>query len=66
MYYGNEFKHVSIVIDKCTQRYCFIQSHSLKTNKKTTTLQYEDGCSPVMIHKGYPQGWEEYYPLVSK
>ena len=64
MYYNNELSDLNIVLDHCSQRYCYLQSKSLSTNNSTSTLVYSDGCSPVLLHKGYPGSWEDYIPNV--
>lgn len=41
----------------CDQRMCF-RPQNLLFNKKTTKILYENsGCSPILIHKYYPDSW---------
>lgn len=41
----------------CEQRMCF-RPQNLLFNKKSTKFIYENsGCSPILIHKFYPNSW---------
>ena len=52
LYYTGKFNSVNIKFDLCTQRSCFIPI--LIFNRKNKSLNYRNGCSPVLIHKAYP------------
>ena len=52
LYYTGRFSSVNIKFDLCTQRSCFMPK--LIFNRKKFRLNYINGCSPVLIHKGYP------------
>ncbi len=57
-YYDEEFKDLNITLEPCTQRMC-LDSISLLSNKNTTEIYYSNGCSPVIIHKGFPKSWKK-------
>ena len=57
-YYDEEFKDLNITLEQCTQRMC-LDTMSLLSNKKTTEIYYSNGCSPVIIHKGFPKSWKK-------
>jgi len=57
-YYDEEFKDLNITLEPCTQRMC-LDTISLLSNKNTTEIYYPNGCSPVIIHKGFPKSWKK-------
>lgn len=52
LFYTGKFENINIKFDLCTQRSCFMPN--LIFNKEDKKLSFEDGCSPVVIHKSYP------------
>jgi hypothetical protein len=52
LFYTGKFESINIKFDLCTQRSCFMPN--LIFNKEDKKLSFEDGCSPVVIHKSYP------------
>lgn len=55
LFYTGKFENINIKFDLCTQRICFMQN--LIFNKEDKKLSFEDGCSPVVIHKSYPSNY---------
>ncbi len=53
LYYTGEFSKINIKFDLCIQRSCFIPL--LIFNKKSKSFYYNNGCSPVLIHKSFPR-----------
>lgn len=53
LYYTGKFNEIDIKFDLCTQRSCFFPK--LIFDKKSRKLYYKNGCSPILIHKLYPQ-----------
>ena len=57
LYYNDYFKQINLKVIGCEQRMCF-RPRNLLFNNKTTKIFYENsGCSPILIHKGYPNSW---------
>jgi hypothetical protein len=57
LYYNEYFKQINLKVIGCEQRMCF-RPRNLLFNNKTTKIFYENsGCSPILIHKGYPNSW---------
>ena len=52
LYYTGKFNKINIKFDLCTQRSCF--APKLIFNKTSLEFYYKNGCSPVLIHKYYP------------
>ena len=57
LYYNGYFQQSNLKVIGCEQRMCF-RPRNLLFNNKTTKIIYENsGCSPILIHKGYPNSW---------
>jgi len=57
LFYLGYFDKFNIKAIGCEQRMCF-RPKNLLFNKKTTKFFYEySGCSPILIHKNYPNSW---------
>ncbi|KAL7721422.1 Uncharacterized protein QTN25_001838 [Entamoeba marina] len=61
LYYTGKMDHIPIVLETCTQRLCFLPrdtSNILNMAPDQKSITYDDGCSPVITHKGIPPSWE--------
>ncbi|KAL7714460.1 Uncharacterized protein QTN25_007984 [Entamoeba marina] len=62
LYYTGKMNHIPIVIEQCSQRMCFapeIRNDNLNMGPDQKSITYRvDGCSPVLMHKGFPSSWE--------
>ena len=57
LFYLGYFDKCNLKAIGCQQRMCF-RPLNLLFNKKTTKFYYEySGCSPILIHKNYPESW---------
>ena len=57
LFYLGYFDEFNLKAIGCEQRMCF-RPQNLLFNKKTTKFLYENsGCSPILIHKMYPNSW---------
>ena len=57
LYYNGYFDQFNFKVIGCEQRMCF-RPRNLLFNNKTTKIIYENSkCSPILIHKGYPNSW---------
>jgi hypothetical protein len=57
LYYNGYFEKFNFKVIGCEQRMCF-RPRNLLFNNLTNKIIYEkSGCSPILIHKGYPNSW---------
>ena len=57
LYYTKKFDQLEIKIIGCEQIFC-TRPKNLLFNKDTTRFEFEtDNCSPIFIHKNYPNSW---------
>lgn len=57
LYYTKKFKKLEIKVIGCEQIFC-VRPKNLYFNKDTTRLEYDtDNCSPILIHKNFPNSW---------
>lgn len=57
LYYNGYFNQFNIKVIGCEQRMCFRPLNLLFNNKTTKIIYEKSGCSPILIHKGYPNSW---------
>jgi len=57
LYYTKKFEKLKIKVIGCEQIFC-TRPKNLLFNKDTTRFYFEtDNCSPILIHKNYPNSW---------
>lgn len=57
LYYTKKFEKLEIKVIGCEQIFC-TRPKNLYFNKDATRLEFEtDHCSPILIHKNYPNSW---------
>ncbi len=57
LFYLGYFNKINLKAIGCEQRMCF-RPENLYFNNETTKFIYNNsGCSPILIHKGYPNSW---------
>ncbi|ELP95082.1 hypothetical protein EIN_253560 [Entamoeba invadens IP1] len=58
LYYSNRLDEVNITIDGCNQRSCFmLEKPAVSLGRNEEGYYLEDGCTPVVVHKGLPDSW---------
>ena len=57
LFYLGYYKHVNLKPVGCEQRMCFRPNNLLFNNKTTNFIYNRSGCSPILIHKSYPNSW---------
>ena len=57
LFYLGYFKQINLKPIGCEQRMCFRPKNLLFNNKTTIFIYNNSRCSPILVHKGYPNSW---------
>ena len=57
LFYLGYFEKFNLTPLGCEQRMCFRPDNILFNNKTTKIIYEKSGCSPILIHKCYPNSW---------